>query len=300
MKKVKSASEIRRLIDERRKAGDSIGFVPTMGGLHAGHLSLLKRAVQLSDVVVASIFVNPVQFGPGEDFGEYPRDEDGDCRMLEENGCDLVFLPDVSEIFFDPKKIGISIDGLADHLCGRSRPGHFEGVLLIVAKLFNIISPDLAVFGQKDAQQAVIIQRMAAELDFPVKIVVSPTVREDDGLAMSSRNRYLSPEDRESATGLIAGLREAFAEASGGERDPAVLKGTVERRMTGSGFRPDYVEIVDAGSLEPVDTVDGRVLMAAAGHLAGTRLIDNIAFEVDGKSVREVLLEFPEWRRYDR
>ena len=297
MKKVKSASEIHRLIFERRKAGKTIGFVPTMGGLHEGHVSLLKRARELSEFVVSSIFINPVQFGLGEDFSEYPRDEEGDCRILEENGCDLVFLPDTSDLFFDSKKIGISIDGLTDHLCGSSRPGHFEGVLLIVAKLFNIVTPDMAFFGQKDAQQAVIIQRMTAELDFPVKIILCPTIREEDGLAMSSRNLYLSKEDRAAAAGLITGLRDAFAEAGNGERDPSVLKNLVEGRMKASGFEPDYVEIVRAGSLDPVEKIEGMVLMAAAGYLSGTRLIDNIAFRTTGKKVEEILLEFPEWSR---
>ena len=297
MKKVKSASEIRRLIFESKKAGKTIGFVPTMGGLHAGHASLLKRARELSDLVVTSIFVNPEQFGPGEDFSEYPRDEEGDSRILEENGCDLVFLPEASEIFFDSKKIGISIDRLTDHLCGSSRPGHFEGVLLIVAKLFNIVTPDMAFFGQKDAQQAVIIQRMVAELDFPVKIVLCSTVREEDGLAMSSRNLYLSKQDRMSAAGMIAGLREAFAEADNGERDPSVLKNLIGGRMNASGFEPDYIEIVRAGSLDPVEKIEGTVLMAAAGYLSGTRLIDNITFRTVGKRVEEVLFEFPEWSR---
>ncbi|MBN2072116.1 MAG: pantoate--beta-alanine ligase [Candidatus Krumholzibacteriota bacterium] len=299
MKKFKSASEIRKAIVEIRKTGKKIGFVPTMGALHEGHISLVKMAGSVSDMVVSSIFVNPVQFGEGEDFEKYPRDEGRDCEILRENGCDLVFIPDASDLFSGSRRIGISIDGLADNLCGYSRPGHFEGVLLIVAKLFNILTPDFAFFGQKDAQQALIIQRMAADLDFPVRIMIGPTVREEDGLALSSRNIYLSMADRQRATGMIIGLREAFSRARGGERDSSVLKDIVTGRMKDSGFEIDYVEIVDAESLRPVGKTDGTVLMAAAGHLSGTRLIDNIVFRISADRVEEVLPEFHRWSRYE-
>ena len=284
---------------ESRKAGGSVGFVPTMGALHEGHISLVRLARKMSDLVVVSVFVNPVQFGPAEDFVRYPRNEKEDCDILQKIGCDLVFIPDAADIYTESDSIRISVSGLSDRLCGASRPGHFEGVLLIVAKLFNIVLPDMAFFGQKDAQQAVIIQRMVADLDFPVRVVLGPTARELDGLAMSSRNGHLSEADRRKAPGMYRGLREAFEAACGGERNAAVLKGIIRNSMEDSGFHVGYTEIVRGENLVPVEKIEGIVLMAAAGRLSDTRLIDNIAIRVDKRKVEEVLLEFPDWSRYE-
>jgi pantoate--beta-alanine ligase len=194
----------------------------------------------------------------------------------------------------------VSIRGLGDRLCGASRPGHFDGVLLVVAKLFNIIAPDHAFFGQKDAQQAVIIQRMAADLDFPVRIFLGPTVREEDGLAMSSRNRYLVAEERENAPAMRRGLLEAAEKVKAGERDAAAITGIVSAAMKEAGFEIDYVEMVDGGTLQPAPSAEGTVLLAAAGKLGTTRLIDNIALRITPEGVTETLLEFPEWSRYEK
>ncbi|MBN1163137.1 MAG: pantoate--beta-alanine ligase, partial [Candidatus Krumholzibacteriota bacterium] len=213
MRKTKTPAEIREILREIKRSEKVTGLVPTMGALHQGHLSLVRMARERCDYVIVSIFVNPKQFGPKEDFDLYPRTLDKDIEILEKLGVDLLFIPGAEDIYSSAGRTGISIKELAGHLCGASRPGHFQGVMLVVAKLFNIIDPGYAFFGQKDAQQAVIIQRMAADLDFPVKIIVGPTVREDDGLALSSRNRYLKGRQRESAPALFRGLEEARRQA---------------------------------------------------------------------------------------
>jgi pantoate--beta-alanine ligase len=298
MKTVTTPRETRLIVDEIRKTGTRIGFVPTMGALHEGHASLVRSARARTGFVVASIFVNPKQFGPGEDLSRYPRTFDADRRLLDDLGCDCLFHPEGADLYGPDDRTRISIEGLSDALCGLSRPGHFHGVALVVAKLFNIVRPDEAFFGQKDAQQAVIIQRMAADLDFPVTIVLGPTVREADGLAMSSRNRYLDPEARSKAPAMYAGLVAARAEVEAGERDPARIAGALAATMYGAGFDVEYASVVDGGTLRPLERIEGTVLIACAGRIGGTRLIDNVALRVSGSSVEEIVLEFPEWSRY--
>ena len=299
MKKATSVAEAGQILAAVRRKGLSTGLVPTMGALHEGHLSLVRMSLGRSDCTIVSIFVNPKQFGEGEDLDTYPRVEERDSELLEELGCDLLFIPGPGSLYSGSDGTSVSVSGLGDHLCGATRPGHFEGVLLIVAKLFNIIRPDYAFFGQKDAQQAVMIQRMAYDLDFPARIFLGPTVREDDGLAMSSRNRYLTEEERADAPAMRAGLLAAADAIVKGERDAAVVKKIVTSSMDEGGFDIDYVDIVDGRTLQPVSRADGTVLLAAAGKLGSTRLIDNIAMNVGPDGAAETLLEFPEWSRYE-
>jgi pantoate--beta-alanine ligase len=298
MKTVTTPREVRESTSAARSAGARIGFVPTMGALHAGHASLVRLARRRTGYVAASIFVNPKQFSPKEDLARYPRDVERDARLLEELECDLLFLPSEKDIYSPADRTRVSVDGLSDVLCGASRPGHFGGVTLVVAKLFNIVRPDEAYFGQKDAQQAVIIQRMAADLDFPVRIVLGATVREADGLAMSSRNAYLAPAARTEAPAMYRALCAAKRSIEQGERNLVPLMAAMRRGMEGAGFDVDYASIVEAATLRPVAAVEGTILMACAGTIGATRLIDNIALAVCGNRVEEVLLEFPEWSRY--
>ena len=300
MKKATSPAEAAKALAEVRRKGLTIGLVPTMGALHEGHVSLVRMSLERSGFTVVSLFVNPKQFGEGEDLDRYPRTEEEDTRILEELGCDLLFMPEKDSLYSGADSTAVSVSGLGDRLCGASRPGHFDGVLLVVAKLFNIIGPDFAFFGQKDAQQAVIIQRMAADLDFPVRICLGPTVREEDGLAMSSRNRYLTEQERKNAPAMRRGLLKAAEAIRNGGRDASRLKGTVTASMTEGGFEIDYVEMVDGRTLRPLERADGTVLLAAAGRLGTTRLIDNIALKVTSEGATETLLEFPEWSRYER
>lgn len=300
MKKVKTPAEIRNIILRVRREGKSIGLVPTMGALHEGHISLVRQARESCDYLVASIFVNPVQFGPGEDLESYPRNLEKDCSLLAKEGCDLLFVPEPEDMYSGSESVSLSAGSLGEHLCGSSRPGHFSGVLLVVSKLFNMIQPDSAFFGQKDAQQAVIIQRMAADLDFPVRIAIGQTVREGDGLALSSRNGYLDEEERNRAPALYAALCAARDEVAGGETESAVVARLIRDLLEEAGFRVDYAEAVDAETLQPVDVLAGTVLIAAAGYLGKTRLIDNIAIRIKDGRVEETTLEFPEWSRYEK
>lgn len=296
---VTKPAEVFGIVRDAKCEGKRIGFVPTMGDLHEGHLSLVRLARERTDFVVVSIFVNPKQFGPQEDLAQYPRDETGDAEKLESLGCDLLFTPVTADIYSPADRTSIRVEKLSDVLCGESRSGHFHGVALVVAKLFNMVQPDEAFFGQKDAQQAVIIQRMTADLDCPIRIILGPTVREPDGLAMSSRNTYLSSEDRERAAALSRALRMAHERIRGGERDAGALRTLMRDAIASNGIDVDYAEIVDGETLEPMETVTGTVLCAVAGRVGGTRLIDNVALTVSGSDVTEVLLEFPGWSRYD-
>ncbi len=298
MKTVTTPRDARRIVDAARKAGSRIGLVPTMGALHEGHASLVRMARARTGFVVSSIFVNPKQFGPGEDLTRYPRTFEADRRMLEDLGCDLLFHPETSSFYSPADRTRVSVEGMSDVLCGASRHGHFQGVTLVVAKLFNIIGPDEAYFGQKDAQQALIIQRMAADLDFPVAIRLGPTVREADGLAMSSRNRYLDPADRARAAAMYAGLAAARSVIEAGERDPAAAAAAMRETMRAAGFDVEYAIAVAGATLGPLDRIEGTVLLACAGRLGGTRLIDNVALRVSGGTVEEIVLEFPAWSRY--
>lgn len=295
---VRDPAGVRDLVGAARRSGGSIGFVPTMGALHEGHMSLVRLGRERTSYMVASIFVNPKQFGPREDYGRYPRDEARDAAILEDAGCDLLFAPSERDLYSSDDRTRISIGGLDEFLCGSSRPGHFNGVALVVAKLLNIVQPDESYFGQKDAQQAVIIQRMAADLDVPVRIVVCPTVREKDGLAMSSRNYYLSALERGKAAALYEALLEARKALEAGERIPETVKRIMMARLLRSELVIDYAEVVDAATLRPIGTIDGLVLIAVAARLGETRLIDNIVLRVSRDGVEEARLEFPEWSRY--
>jgi pantoate--beta-alanine ligase len=256
--------------------GLSVGLVPTMGFLHDGHLSLVRRARAECDMVVMTIFVNPMQFGPHEDLEKYPRDTEHDLGLAAEAGVDLVFQPGVSDMYAPEHATWVEVEGLADHLCGASRPGHFRGVATVVTKLLCLSRPDRAYFGQKDAQQALLLKRMVADLDLGAELIICPTVREPDGLALSSRNVYLSPEERAQAPVLHWALEEATAEIAGGERDPRMVVSVLLSRLADAPLcRVDYAEVVSVADLQPVDVIEGEVLVAAAVWFGGTRLIDN-------------------------
>jgi pantoate--beta-alanine ligase len=276
---LRTKAELRAALQPARRAGRTIGLVPTMGYLHEGHLSLLRAARAECDVVVMSLFVNPTQFGPGEDLDRYPRDEERDLRLAGEAGADLVFAPAVAEVYPESFSTRVEVGGtLTEVLDGdrtRRGPEHFRGVTTIVAKLFNIVGPDVAYFGQKDAQQAAVIRRMVRDLDFPLRVAVLPTVREPDGLAMSSRNAYLEPAERERATALAAALATVEREARGGSLRAALHAGRAE--LAAAGIEPEYLEARDAELLEPVSELRERpVLVAVAARVGGARLIDNV------------------------
>jgi len=259
-----------------RAEGKRIGFVPTMGYLHEGHLSLVRIAQEHADVVVVSIFVNPTQFAPGEDLDKYPRDFERDEQACRDAGADIIFYPSVDDIYAKDQSVYVEEEKLSCGLCGASRPGHFRGVTTIVAKLFNLVLPDVAVFGEKDAQQLRVIRRMVRDLDFPVKILSGPTVREPDGLAMSSRNAYLSCEERQQALCLRKALDCAETLYAEGEREPeTVRKAMLEVINEASLARVDYVEIVDDETMKPAETLRRPTLVALAVFLGKTRLIDN-------------------------
>ena len=264
-----------------RHEGKRLGLVPTMGALHEGHLSLVRAANSQCDVVAVSIFVNPTQFGPDEDFSRYPRTFDRDRELLDKEGVDLIFAPSVEEMYPQGAITYVTVEGLSDKLCGKSRPGHFRGVTTVVSKLFHFIEPDVAFFGQKDAAQAAIIRRMVRDLNMPVEIVVCPIVREPDGLAMSSRNSYLDPQQRQSALVLhrsLMRIRELFGN---GERSSAKLIATAKEILAGwPSVRLDYFEIVNPDTLESVDNVSHGALVALAAFVGSTRLIDNIPLNV--------------------
>jgi pantoate--beta-alanine ligase len=266
-----------------RREGRRLGFVPTMGALHEGHLSLVRAAKTACDVVAASIFVNPTQFGPNEDLVKYPRSFDRDCELLEREGVELLFAPSVEEMYPAGAVTWVTVGGLSERLDGRSRPGHFRGVTTVVAKLFNIVEPDAAFFGQKDAAQVAIIRRMVRDLDLPVEIVVCPIVREADGLAMSSRNAYLDPEQRKRALVLHRSLMRVQRLAEGGERDAAKLLAAGRAEFAGeAAVRLDYFEIVDPDTLDSVQDVSGGARVAVAAVVGSTRLIDNVLLEKFG------------------
>jgi len=251
-----------------------------MGALHEGHRSLIRRAKAECDVVVVSIFVNPTQFGPQEDFSAYPRPLEADLAICREDGADVVFCPPVSEMYDPAAATTVSVARLTERLCGAHRPGHFNGVTTVVAKLFNIVQPDVAFFGQKDAQQAVVLRKMVRDLLWPIEIVVCPIIREPDGLAMSSRNAYLSPTERRQALSLSAALAWAREQVAGGERStPILIQGMTQRILEAGPASIDYVEVVDAEELTPVPQVEGACLLALAVRIGRTRLIDNVVIQ---------------------
>jgi pantoate--beta-alanine ligase len=275
VKVVRTVAELRAKLAPERRAGRRVGLVPTMGFFHEGHLSLMRRARAENDVVVVSLFVNPAQFGPNEDFDAYPRDEQRDAALARNEGVDLLFAPPVEEVYPAGFATHVDVELLSDDLCGAHRPGHFRGVTTVVAKLFNMVQPDVAYFGQKDAQQAIVIRRMARDLDFPVDVVVCPTVREPDGLAMSSRNVYLSTEERERALGLSRALRAAEGAVAAGTRDAAAVLAAARAELDARGVEPEYLELRSAEDLLPVESVNGSTLLAVAARVGRARLIDN-------------------------
>jgi len=282
MRIVRDKTKLRAALDASRSAGHPIGLVATMGFLHEGHLSLLRAARSECDVVVVSSFVNPAQFSPGEDLDRYPRDEERDAALAEAEGADFLYAPEASEVYPEGFATAVTVEAtLTEVLCGsagRRGPEHFRGVTTVVAKLFNTVGPDIAYFGQKDAQQAAVIRRMARDLDFPVRIEVLPTVRETDGLAMSSRNAYLSEEDRGRATALSRALRAA-EEGTRAESLAAGLK-AAHGELAAAGIEPEYLEARDAEDLSETAALNGRpVLVAVAARVGGARLIDNVLIE---------------------
>jgi pantoate--beta-alanine ligase len=285
---VEIISEIKQVREKSasvKSDNKKIGFVPTMGAIHKGHISLIKAAVSECDFVVVSIFVNPTQFGEGEDFNQYPRDLQSDTDICEKEGVDLVFAPKTSRMYPRRQLTWVDVESLTDKLCGACRPGHFRGVCTVCTKLFNIIQPDVAFFGQKDAQQAVVIKRMVADLNIPLEIRTCPIVRDEDGLATSSRNKYLTSEQRNDALLLYKSLCECRKMFEQGVKDPSRLKGKIEEILnSGNSVEIDYISLVDAETLEHITTVNGRtILVAVAAKVGETRLIDNIILESGGE-----------------
>ena len=276
-KVIKSVESMMKLSDGFRKKGLSIGFIPTMGCLHEGHISLVKEAKKRNNVVVVSIFVNPTQFGPREDLKKYPRDMKRDLKLLSRYKVNAVFAPAAKDIYPDGYMTGVEIKGLSDKLCGASRPGHFRGVTTVVAKLFNIVKPDVAYFGEKDHQQQVIIRKMVRDLNMGVKIMSMPTVREKDGLAMSSRNTYLSNEERTKALVINRSLKFAKMLVNSGIRSSTKIKAAMIKLMkTAKGLKIDYIIICDPETLDNKQVIKGKTLIAVAVYVGKTRLIDNI------------------------
>ncbi len=277
-------AEMKAVVQELKAQSKSVGFVPTMGFLHEGHLSLVRECRKSADATVVSIFVNPLQFSPKEDFKDYPRDLDRDKRLLEGERVDFLFHPEAEEMYPEGYRTTVEVEGLQDKLCGRSRPGHFKGVTTVVLRFFNIVQPDLAFFGQKDAQQALILKKMAKDLNLNVEIRVLPIVRDQDGLALSSRNMYLNGRERQAALVLIRSLAQAKLMFEAGERRAesiiARMKDMISREPLA---RIDYVEVVNLEELDPIETIDRDVLVALAVFIGKTRLIDNLILEIKRK-----------------
>jgi len=271
MKTIRTVAELRDELAGR----DRVGLVPTMGFLHEGHLSLIRYAREECATVVVSLFVNPKQFGEGEDLDAYPRDEARDAALAEECGADILFAPDAAEVYPDGFATTVEVAGLTDVMCGAARPGHFAGVTTVVTKLFNMVGPDVAYFGQKDAQQALVIRKLARDLDIPVRIEICPTVREPDGLALSSRNAYLSPDERERALALNRSLRAAEAAVAAGHTSADDVLAAAHEQLQQAGIEPEYLELRSAKDLAPVERVNGSTLLAVAAQVGRARLIDN-------------------------
>ena len=279
MKVIKKIDELKDVLKDYKKEGKTIGLVPTMGFLHKGHASLIKKAVSENDIVVVSDFVNPIQFGPNEDLEAYPRDINADSKLCEDLGADFIFNPEPSEMYHD-KKAFVDIEGLSDNLCGARREGHFRGVCTVCTKLFNIVGPDRAYFGQKDAQQLSIIKKLVLDLNIPVEIVACPIVREDDGLAMSSRNTYLSTDERKAALCLSEAIFEGEKMAKKGSSVKEVLEKMEEIISSEKLAKIDYIQAVDLETIKDVDNFNKDTLVAIAVYIGKTRLIDNFIYEV--------------------
>jgi len=280
MKIAKTISSVRKLVQQARTEGKSVGLVPTMGALHQGHISLIEEAAKKTDFVVVSIFVNPTQFGPKEDFKKYPRPLQNDLKLCRRADADVVFAPSAKEMYPQENLTWVSVKKLSEPLCGRSRPGHFRGVITVCSKLFNIVQPDVAFFGQKDAQQTVVIKQMVADLNIPLKIVVCPTVRQSDGLALSSRNQYLSPRERRDAACLYRSLQKCRQMVADGIKETKRIVAQMRKIITAAASaKIEYIEIVDAKTLQPIKKVDRPTLVALAVRIGQTRLIDNILID---------------------
>jgi pantoate--beta-alanine ligase len=283
MNTVKTVRELRAAVARARSEGKRIGLAPTMGNLHSGHAALITKAAQRADFVVATIFVNPLQFGPNEDLATYPRTLAADQEKLLQAGCHLLFTPSVEEMYphgMNDQTI-VSVPVLSEGLCGASRPGHFDGVATVVSKLFNMVQPDLAVFGEKDFQQLTVIRALVRDLNMPIQIIGEPTVRDTDGLALSSRNGYLTPEQRAIAPALYQVITRIGAAIRGGDRDFAQLLETGKRDLAAKGLRPDYLEVREAAQLRPATAADTDLVILAAAFLGTTRLIDNLHLTKD-------------------
>jgi len=277
MEVAETIKSVRKLIKAARGKGNKIGLVPTMGALHIGHICLIEKAVKGSDFVVVSIFVNPAQFGPAEDFEKYPRSFENDLEICRKTGVDVVFAPNPQEMYPSENLTWVNVEKLTEPLCGRSRPRHFRGVATVCAKLFNIIEPDVAYFGQKDAQQAIVIKRMVADLNMPLEIVVCPTVREPDRLAVSSRNKYLSEQQRKDATYIYKSLKKCESLVEAGTTDSKTIIGEMKQILNQvSSIEIEYISIVDAESLQELERITGKALAAVAVKIGSARLIDNI------------------------
>ena len=271
MKTIRTVAELRDELADRQR----VGLVPTMGFLHEGHLSLIRYAREECATVVVSLFVNPKQFGAGEDLDAYPRDEARDAALAEECGADILFAPDAAAVYPDGFATAVEVAGLTDVMCGAARPGHFAGVTTVVTKLFSMVGPDVAYFGQKDAQQALVIRKLVRDLDIPVRIEICPTVREPDGLALSSRNAYLSPDERERALALNRSLRAAEAAVAAGHTTADDVLAAAREQLQQAGIEPEYLELRSAKDLAPVERVNGSTLLAVAAQVGRARLIDN-------------------------
>lgn len=281
MEVVETIESVRDIVKAARQKGKKVGLVPTMGALHRGHISLIEAAGRTCDFVVVSIFVNPTQFGPGEDFKKYPRTFEADLEICRKAGVGLVFAPGAEQMYGKEELTWVTVEKLTEPLCGRFRPGHFRGVATVCAKLFNIVLPDVAFFGQKDGQQALVVKRMAADLKMPLEIVVCPTVREPDGLAVSSRNKYLTEEERKDSVLIYKSLEKCREMIESGTRDTETIVAAMREVLSRApSIQIQYVSIVDAETLESLDKVRGKVMAAVAGRLGSARLIDNIM--VDG------------------
>jgi pantoate--beta-alanine ligase len=281
MRTLRTVEELRAALLPQRREGRTIGLVPTMGAFHAGHVSLMEQARSQTDVVVVSLFVNPTQFGPHEDLAAYPRDEARDAAMAEQAGVDVLFAPPVEEVYPHGFQTAVTVGALAEPLEGAQRPGHFDGVATVVVKLLNMVGPDVAFFGQKDAQQALVVRRVVRDLDVPTRIDVCPTVREPDGLAMSSRNAYLAPAERERAVALRRALDAAEQAVAAGERDAATVGAAALAAMAPYEVEPEYLALVSSDTLQPVDQIDGEILVALAARVGRARLIDNTLITTD-------------------
>jgi len=281
MEVAKTIQSVRKLVKAVRSEGKKIGLVPTMGAMHIGHISLIERAVEECDFVVVSIFVNPTQFGPAEDYDKYPRDLDADLKICKKAGVDVVFAPPVEQMYAARNLTWVNVEKLTEPLCGRFRPGHFRGVTTVCAKLFNIVAADVAYFGQKDAQQALVIKRMVADLNMPLQIVVCPTVREPDGLAVSSRNQYLTDQQRKDAACIFKSLQKCRQMIDAGATDAQEIINQMRKVINQvPSIEIEYLSIVDAETLQPVEHITGTILVAIAVRIGMVRLIDNILLDL--------------------